>query len=128
MNIIKKIFIIMFIVVITIVTASSKSYATNTSDIINGGDSFIKNAGNREIFNAQNEQEGIDQLYYIMTTIGIALAFLVGSILGIQFITSGAAGQAKVKEKLIPFVLGAIVILGAYGIWRVVYNVFNSVL
>ncbi|MBP3706991.1 MAG: hypothetical protein J6J36_00030 [Clostridia bacterium] len=128
MNVIKKIFIIMFIVAVTLATISSKSYATNTSDIINGGDAFIKNAGNREIFNKQNEQEGVDQLYYIMTTIGIVLAFLVGSILGIQFITSGAAGQAKVKEKLIPFVLGAIIIFGAYGIWRLVYNAFNSVL
>lgn len=128
MNVIKKIFIIIFIVLVAHAIVSPKSYATNTSDIINGGDAFLGKTDNRAIFNAQNEQEGVDQLYYIMTTIGIALAFLVGSILGIQFITSGAAGQAKVKEKLIPFVLGAIIILGAYGIWRVVYNAFNSIL
>ena len=93
---------------------------------MNGANSFLNNAENREIFNSDSERSAVDQIYFTMLTIGIVLAVLAGGILGIQFITSGAAGQAKVKEKLIPFALGALVIFGAFGIWRLVYNLLNG--
>lgn len=72
------------------------------------------------------KKSGVDQIYFTMLTIAIVLAFFVGAVLGIQFITSGAVGQAKVKEKLIPYALGAFVIFGAFGIWRIAYNVLNG--
>lgn len=72
------------------------------------------------------KKSGIDQIYFTMLTAAIIIAFFVGSVLAIQFITSGAVGQAKVKEKLIPFALGTVVIFGAFGIWRITYNVLNG--
>ena len=86
--------------------------------------SIVQKTGNYLI--KIKKKSGIDQVYFTMLTIGIVLAILVGSVLGIQFITSGAIGQAKVKEKLIPFALGALVMFGAFGIWRVAYNLLND--
>ncbi len=126
MQILKKLFITFFAILFVISISPRKVNATDTSSIMSGADKFIQNAENRALFDADNEKKGIDQLYFIMLTIGIVLAFFVGTVLGIQFITSGAAGQAKVKEKAIPFVLGALVVFGAFGIWRLVYNLLNG--
>ena len=128
MKLIKKISIIILAVLCIAVCTPTRSEAALLDPIMNGGDAFISNAENREIFNADSERSAVDQIYYALLTIGIVLAVFAGLVLGIQFITSGAAGQAKVKEKLIPFVVGALVVFGAFGIWRLVYNILNSTL
>lgn len=130
MRFMKKIFIMMIAILCIMICTPLKSEAAmfDTGQIINGGDSFLNKAEDRNIFDATNERSAIDQIYYVMLTIGIVLAVVVGIILGIQFITTGAAGQAKVKEKLIPFALGAFVVFGAFGIWRMVYNILNNTL
>ena len=129
MRIIKRLSIIILTIVCIGMCMPIKSEAGfDTGTIINGGDAFINKAENREIFDAANERSAVDQIYYVLLTVGIVLAVSVGLVLGIQFITSGAAGQAKVKEKLIPFAVGAFVVFGAFGIWRLVYNILNSTL
>ena len=127
MKIMKKISIMAIILLIAVLVLPVKSEAAfDTGTIMNGADSFINRAENRELFNADNERSAVDQIYFTMLTIGIVIAVFAGSVLGIQFITTGAAGQAKVKEKLIPFAIGALVVFGAFGIWRIVYNVLNG--
>lgn len=127
MQIVKKISIALIAVIAILTIQPQQSKALNTTQIISGGQNFLDGANDKELFDEQSEREGLDQLYYIMLTIGIIAAFIIGSILGIQFITTGAAGQAKVKEKIIPFVVGAVVIFGAFGIWRIVLNVYNKI-
>lgn len=127
MKVIKKISIIAIVILSTIMIMPQKSEAAfDMGTIMNGANSFIANAENRELFNADNERSAVDQIYFTMLTLGIVIAIFVGSVLGIQFITTGAEGQAKVKEKLIPFVVGAFVVFGAFGIWRITYNVLNG--
>lgn len=110
--------------IITIVFQSRSEAAFTLTDIKKGGDTFISkgNQESEDMFDSAKEQEAIDQVYYVMLGIGLVLAFVVGIVLGIQFITSGAAGQAKVKEKLIPYVLGIFIIFGGFGIWRIAIN------
>ena len=52
--------------------------------------------------------------------------FIVGTILGIQFMTASAEDKAKVKEALIPFAVGCAVILGAFAIWSAVIDVMQG--
>ena len=51
---------------------------------------------------------------------GIIIAIAIGLILGIQFVTTGVEGQAKIKEKILPYIIGCIVVFGGFGIWRAV--------
>ena len=37
---------------------------------------------------------------------GIIIAIAIGLILGIQFVTTGVEGQAKIKEKILPYING----------------------
>lgn len=127
MKMIKKISIIVLTVIMIVMLMPQKTEAAfDTGSIMNGADSFLNQANNKEMFNSDNERTAIDQIYYAMLTLGIVIALFVGAVLGIQFITTGAAGQAKVKEKLFPFAIGALVVFGAFGIWRLAYNILNG--
>ena len=92
-----------------------------------GGDDFINSSSNQQIFNEKGQKKGVSQLYFIALGVGIAAAAIIGVILGIQFITSGVEGQAKIKEKLLPYAIGCIVIFGAFGIWKIVVDVTQGV-
>ena len=66
-------------------------------------------------------------MYWIALTVAIIVAVIGGMVIGIQFITSGVEGKAKVKEKLIPYGVGCVVAFGAFGIWRLVLNILQDV-
>ena len=65
-------------------------------------------------------QKTIDLIYNIFLAVGLVVAVICGLILGIQFMMSSSEGQAEVKEKLVPFIVGCVVIFGAFGIWKLV--------
>lgn len=48
--------------------------------------------------------------------------FVVGIIIGIQFMVASAEDKAKVKETLVPYIVGCIVIFGAFTIWSIAVN------
>lgn len=52
--------------------------------------------------------------------------FIVGIIIGIQFMVASAEDKAKVKEALVPYVIGCIVIFGAFTIWSTVVNIMQK--
>lgn len=43
-----------------------------------------------------------------------------------QFITGSIEGKAKIKEALVPYIIGCIVVFGAFFIWRTLVNTGNS--
>lgn len=53
--------------------------------------------------------------------------FIVGTILGIQFMIASAEEKAKVKETLVPYIVGCIVIFGAFTIWSIVVNLGQDI-
>lgn len=129
MKIINKIIIAIIAVLILICTyIPSNAKAVTMKSIIEGGDIFTQSASNTELFNETNQKSAVDGIYYILLGVGIVLAVIIGIVLGIQFVTTGVAGQAKIKEKLIPYAIGCIVIFGGFGIWRAVINMSSNVL
>lgn len=54
--------------------------------------------------------------------------FIVGTILGIQFMVASAEDKAKVKEALIPYFIGCAIIFGGFTIWSIVVNIGQDVL
>ena len=53
--------------------------------------------------------------------------FAVGTIIGIQFMMASAEEKAKVKEALIPYVVGCAVIFGAFTIWSIAVNIGQDI-
>ena len=61
-----------------------------------------------------------NQLYNMFIIIAIAVAIIVGGILGIRYMTAGIDQKVQVKETLIPYAISCIVVFGAAGIWRLI--------
>lgn len=94
--------------------------AAGISDVITGGDSFIdsgKTEGNAKL-DEEELQKTSNMIYNILLTIGVCIAVIVSSVLGIKFMIGSVEEKAQVKDALVPFVVGCIVIFGAFGFWK----------
>ena len=123
----KKLLInIMVIFIILFNLFIPNAYAGPLQDIMNRAEGFVNNGENGgNVINNDALKEGSNTLYNVLLVIGIAVAFIWGIVLGIQFITGRVEGQAKVKEKFLPYAIGCIVIFGAFGIWKLLLQLLE---
>lgn len=68
----------------------------------------------------------ISNIYNILLPLGIAVTVIIGGVLGIKFMMASAEDKAKVKESLVPYVIGCIAIYGAFGIWKICMTIFSA--
>ena len=120
----KKLVFTLLVIMLFMVCLSTNEIvqAVSLSNIIGGAEDFV-NSGQANSENALNTQILTDTsnlIYNTFLIVGICAAVIVGAILGIQFITGSVEQKVKVKESLIPFIIGCVVIFGAFGIWRLV--------
>ena len=130
-----KTFIIIVIALITFgpinrVYAANEiqQHKTNWGDMFSIGDKFIKK-GNSSQKNVNEEQLRTDasSIFKILTVTGIALSVIIGGILGIKFMMASAEDKAQIKEMLIPYIVGCVIIYGAFAIWRLVITVLQNI-
>ena len=146
-NVILKIIVIMIIFQTTFVPISKASFL---DDIFEKGDEFVEEGKNNqyvtnidkdgneviekdengnpiEILNQKQLQKNINQIYNVIFGIGVALSVIIGSILGIKFMIGSIEEQAKIKETLVPYALGCIVVFGAFGIWKIIITLGGNI-
>lgn len=123
----KKI-IVSVILFMTIVLSGQVSMAVNgLDDIISRGDNFVNQGDPNNAILENNVKEVSDGVFAIVVVIGIVVAIVAAVIIGMQFVTASVAEKAQLKEKLIPLLVGAAIIFGAVGIWRLVVNILQGV-
>ena len=116
-SIYKKVSIILFILIL-LFSINTKVFAIG--EIIDDGQSFLGAADSGTVnMDIADIESASGYLYNILLSLGVVIAVIVATILGVQFMLSEAEGQAKVKEMLIPFVIGCIVVFGGFGIWKI---------
>ena len=100
---------------------------TSLSDVISGGDSFIDAGkdGSAKI-DKGSLQNASSSIYNILLICGMIVAVLIGAILGIKFMIGSVEEKAEIKAALVPFVIGCIVVFGAFGIWKIVVTIGNN--
>lgn len=123
----KKLLInIMVIFIILFNLFIPNAYAGPLQDIMNRAEGFVNNGENGgNVINNDALKEGSNTLYNILLVIGIAVAFIWGIVLGIQFITGSLGEKADVKKNLIVYLIGCIIIFGAFGIWRLLLQLLQ---
>ncbi|MBO5413439.1 MAG: hypothetical protein J6A29_03970 [Clostridia bacterium] len=124
----KKIVFVLLLVITVLLSLYNITYAVGLDGIMDGADNFMdagKNSGNTGLTWA-GITNASDLIYNTLLSIGVVVAVVVAAYLGIKFITSSVEEQAKVKESLIPFVVGCVVIFGAFGIWKLVTNLLET--
>lgn len=108
--------------------ASPNNGASHTPDEIIGEAQNFKNSANGAItINGKNLKTGSDTFYNILLSIGIFLAIAIGMYLGVKFMLSNAEDKAKVKEALIPYIAGCIVIFSAFIIWKLAILLLSGI-
>lgn len=123
----KKI-IYLSIIIITIIMSSNIVYAESLDDTISSGDNFIEIGKNQSSpIDETALQNTSDKVFNMLFPIAVAILFGVGMIIGIKFITGSVDEQAKIKEILIPYTIGAVVIFGTFTIWKIVVSIMQTI-
>lgn len=106
----------------------STSEAAFWSDVFDKGDEFLNlGASNADSVRDNDTKKIINEIYSILFPLGIVITVIVGGVLGIKFMAASAEDKAKVKESMIPYVVGCMVIYGAFGIWRICIQIFSQI-
>lgn len=123
----KKLLInIMVIFIILFNLFIPNAYAGPLQDFMNRAEGFVNNGENGgNVINNDALREGSNTLYNVLLVIGIAVAFIWGIVLGIQFITGSLGEKADVKKNLIVYIIGCIIIFGAFGIWKLLLQLLQ---
>lgn len=128
-NIFYKIIFLIITLVCIIFTLTTYTYAFSISNIFTGADDFIQSGvdDKHPTIDDSNLQDMSNLLYNTLLIIAIVVAVIVGLVIGIQFMTGSVEQKAKIKETLIPYIAGCIVIFGAFGIWKLVVTLMSKV-
>ncbi len=103
--------------------SSGKAESATAGKIVDDANSFLdKGKESESPINGQALKDGSNIIYNVLLILGIAVALIWGLVLGIQFITGTIEEKAEIKKGLIPYVVGCIIIFGAFGIWKLVLN------
>ena len=110
---------IVLILIFTLLGAYSNAFGFSLDDIFSAGKGFIDKGSS----DAKITTVGI-------TLVGIATIVLVvvGLIMGVKYMMSGANEKAQLKQKLIYFIISVVLVYGATGIFALVIQIFNDIL
>lgn len=96
---------------------------------LEGAKSFV-NTGKKENtinINENNMVNASSVIYNVFFSIGVVVAVIMSSVLGIKFMIGSVEEKAQIKESLVPFIIGCVVVFGAFGIWKIVVTIGNSI-
>lgn len=96
-------------------------------DVMNNGNSFLNAGSESSTMIDQNDLKSLSNFISgVLLTIAIGVTVITGAIMGLNFITQSIEEKSKVKESMVPWVIGIIVSFGAFTIWEVAVNLFQS--
>ncbi len=96
-------------------------------DMITDADSFVSSGETEDVYEATALQKFSSNLFNIFATVGVAVAIIVGIIIGIKYMTGSIDAKAEVKKMLIPYLVGCLVVFGGFGIWKLAIIILSSV-
>lgn len=128
-KLIKFIVITIILLMITLIIPMVEVQASGIGDIFNGADNFIETGiiDPKPTIQEDDLKQMSDLLFNTLLIIAIVIAVIMGLVIGIKFMTGSVSEKANVKETLIPYTAGCIVIFGAFGIWKLVVTILSSV-
>lgn len=107
-------------------TSNTTNAEESLDDVVSDADDFI-NVGNEDVLQSNSLENFSKTMYNILLAIGIAVAVIVGGIIGIKLMSAGIEEKADAKKLLVPYFVGCIVVFGAFGIWKLVVTILSSV-
>ncbi len=106
-------------------TDESKMSISSIEDTISDAEKFVTkgegshlNEGSLSLFS--------QTISGIFATVAIVVAVIMGGILGIKFMIGGIDEKTEVKQLIVPYIVGCIVVFGAFAIWQLAVNMLGS--
>lgn len=93
--------------------------------VMKGAEDFLKD-GSKNPVKEEKLKETSNLLFNTLLGIALVVAVIVGMIIGIKFMVVSVDEKAKIKEQLIPYVVGCVVVFGAFGIWKLAITILSS--
>ena len=105
---------------------SEGSETTNIDTIVSDANSFIRSSDKNE-FSQESINDLSSTIYNVLLIVGVIIAVLVGAIIGIRFMIGSVEERADIKSLLIPYIVGCIVVFGAFGIWKIAVLILSEI-
>jgi hypothetical protein len=93
--------------------------------VMKGAEDFLAR-GSKTPVDEDELKKTSDFLYNVLLGIALVAAVIVGMIIGMRFMVASVDEKAKIKEQLVPYVLGCVVVFGAFGIWKLAVTILSS--
>ena len=129
----KKVLIIIVMLIVTMNIFQGVSMAAGISfpsadEIFNSGKEFISKGKNaNQMFSDDDIGNFVIPVANILVAIGTIVIVAAFIIIGIKYMMATPEEAAKLKQQLIGIVVAGIVIFGAVMIWRIMYDIMESV-
>ncbi len=126
----KLIIIIILLMIFFLTMLSSNVYASSISDIFAKADDFVKNGQNSTnagtTISTDTMKSMSELIYNTLLIIGVVVAVIIGIILGVKFMAGSVEEKANIKNSLIAYIAGCVVVFGAFTIWKIVVTILQS--
>ena len=127
-KILKLIIAILILLMFSLAFQTNNIYAQTPDDISGVAGNFIQDGAAADSPMDTGKLRGMsDTIYNFLLVIAIIIAVIVGLIIAIKFITGSVTEKAKIKETLIPYIAGCVVIFGAFTIWKLIIEIMKAV-
>ncbi len=118
-----KIFILILIVFNIL---SLNIYAFDLGQMLTGAKTFLDGAV-ASTGNVDASFSGLIQGFaQAGLAIGTIIAIVAGIVIAMKFMANGAEGKAEMKAELTPYLIGCVVLFGAFTIWTIVVNIMQN--
>lgn len=105
--------------------SSVQSGTDSLDEVMKGAEDFLKD-GSKTPVQEDKLKATSNLLYNVLLGIAIVTDVIVGMILGIKFMLASIDEKAKIKELLVPYVIGSVVVFGAFGIWKLTISILAT--
>lgn len=127
---IKIISIISIVLVLISIMQVPCNAAIDIKNIQGSAENFLstgdKNQNNT--ISVSDMKEELLPIAEILTMIGTGVVIICAIVIGIKYMVASPDEQAKLKKQMVGLVVATIVIFGAYGIWKALYQFMNTAL
>lgn len=106
---------------------SSASAEHTLGEITSEAKGFLQKGTVAIPFNEGNLKNASDTLFNILLGLATAAVVIIGVYLGVKFMMSTVEDKAKVKESLIPYIAGCVVVFGAFTIWKLALLLLENI-
>lgn len=103
--------------------------AISFDEILDSGDDFLNTNDEDAVATAPSEEklaEISDTVSGVLLTIALGVTLISAIVMGINFTIQSVEDRAKIKESMIPWIIGIFISFGAFGIWKLTMNVFYN--